>query len=144
MGIEVFTEPLIAGYGTVAKVTVTIDDVKIHDSPGDGIFIGNSLPEATVNVSIRNSEILRAAGHLGGGINVWGAIAVVDADSGYLPDEMNFGNATISHYGVVNGGGGGTNPPSDVVPIPAPFALIGIGLAGLGWIRRSKVSPLLS
>jgi hypothetical protein len=65
--------------------------------------------------------------------------AVVDADSGLLPDKMNFGNATISHYGVVKGGGGGTNPPSEIVPIPAPFALIGIGLAGLGWIRRSKV-----
>jgi hypothetical protein len=64
--------------------------------------------------------------------------AVVDADSGLLPDKMNFGDATISHYGLVNGGGGGLNPPSEV-PIPAPFALIGIGLAGLGWIRRSKV-----
>ena len=68
--------------------------------------------------------------------------AVVDADSGLLPDKMNFGNATISHYGLVNGDG--VNPPSEVVPIPAPFALIGIGLAGLCWIRRSKVQPLIS
>lgn len=62
--------------------------------------------------------------------------AVVDADSGLLPDKMNFGNATISHYGVVNGDN--VNPPSEV-SIPAPFALIGIGLVGLGWLRRSKV-----
>ena len=62
--------------------------------------------------------------------------AVVDADSGDLPEKMNFGNATISHYGVVNGDS--VNPPSEVVPIPAPLVLMGIGLVGLGLIRRPK------
>jgi hypothetical protein len=40
--------------------------------------------------------------------------AVVDGDSGLLPDKMNFGNATISHYGVVNGGGVMMRPSNDL------------------------------
>lgn len=61
--------------------------------------------------------------------------AVVDADSGLLPANMNFGNATISHYGVVSGDGG---DPDDrtTVPLPSPLLLIGLGLACLGYARR--------
>ena len=60
--------------------------------------------------------------------------AVVDADSGLLPEKMNFGDATISHYGVVSGEGG-FEPPSEV-PVPAPLPLVGLGLLLLGWCRR--------
>ncbi len=74
------------------------------------------------------------------------AYAVVDADSGLLPDKMNFGNATISHYGVVNGRNptcqgpncdpdppcqgndcDPPNPPNDL-PGPAPLSLIVLAL----------------
>lgn len=72
------------------------------------------------------------------------AYAVVDADAGDLPDKMNFGNATISHYGIVNGSNppcqgpdceppcegidcNVTNPPTDI-PVPAPLALMALAL----------------
>ena len=71
------------------------------------------------------------------------AYAVVDADSGLLPDKMNFGNATISHYGVVNGRNPNchgpncdpTNPPNDI-PVPAPLALI---IFSLVLLRRAVI-----
>ncbi len=89
------------------------------------------------------------------------AYAVVDADSGYLPEKMNFGNATISHYGVVNGRNppcegpdcdpeppcegpdcdpeppcegpdcNPPNPPNDI-PVPAPVSLMALALLFLG------------
>jgi len=75
------------------------------------------------------------------------AYAVVDADSGNLPDKMNFGNATISHYGIVNGSNPTCqgpncdpeppcqilpcNPPNNV-PVPAPLPLITLALLFLG------------
>ena len=50
--------------------------------------------------------------------------AVVDADSGLLPANMNFGNSTISHYGVVNGVD--VDPDGrPTVPLPSPLLLIG-------------------
>ena len=65
--------------------------------------------------------------------------AVVDADSGLLPDKMNFGNATIRHYGLVNGrdcqSPNCITPPNDV-PVPSPLVLIAIGLFALARSRR--------
>ena len=90
LGIEVFAAPLIEGYGTAAQIDVTIDEATLYDSPGDGIFVGNALPEATVSVSIRNSVILRAAGRVGGGIGVLGAIP------GYSSYEPPFPNAKVT------------------------------------------------
>lgn len=58
------------------------------------------------------------------------ACRVIDADSVLLPDKMNFGKAATGQYGVVHGDG--LNPPSEVVSIPAPLALTGFGLVGLG------------
>lgn len=79
------------------------------------------------------------------------AYAVVDADSGFLPDKMNFGNAAISHYGVVNGRNPPCegpdcdpdpcqtlpcNPPNEV-PVPAPLPLIALALLLLRQRLRS-------
>lgn len=69
-GFEVWTGLIIPGSGFAAQVNVTADGLVIHDSAADGIFIGNNLPDAIVNVTISNSEILRAAGRLTGGIGV--------------------------------------------------------------------------
>lgn len=81
------------------------------------------------------------------------AYAVVDADSGNLPDKMNFGNATISHYGVVNGRNPTCegpdcdpdpcqtlpcNPPNNV-PVPAPLPLIALAL----FLLRQRLRPTL-
>jgi hypothetical protein len=65
----------------------------------------------------------------------------VDANSGLLPDKMNFGNATISHYGLVDGrdcqSPDCTTLPNDA-PVRAPGVLPAIGLFALARTRRLK------
>ena len=119
-----------AKYGSNVPITATNEDSTIFawelaDAESDYFLVKNAAFWA----------LFQNVGNL--------AYAVVDADSGYLPSKMNFGNSTISHYGVVNGRNPGCelpscdpNPPNETpVPGPAPLLLIPLAL----FLMRSRL-----
>jgi hypothetical protein len=65
----------------------------------------------------------------------WGVIDTTDTDL----SEFQLGSLTISHVTNLNGGGGGGGGggPQDI-PEPASLLLLGMGLLGLGGLRRHK------
>jgi hypothetical protein len=71
-GFEVWNGPIVPGSGIASTVRVTADQIVIHVSAADGIFVANTVPEGQMEVSIKNSEVLRAAGRLTGGIGAIG------------------------------------------------------------------------
>jgi len=71
------------------------------------------------------------------GVNSWitGFTSKINLGSG---QAVISGRADAGFFGVAIGLENGSSPPPGAVPAPATLALLGLGLAGLGWSRRKK------
>ena len=128
----------------VSATTLTIQDLF---TPGDSYFITDN--------SVATALTIIHPGTLIGGVDCGNDPVSCGLDSRFFTGQVTLGAGSHSISIFVNaapgftvgrgafnlaGGEIGPPPPPPSVPEPTTFALMGLGLAGLGWRFRSKRS----
>ena len=137
----------------------------VHDITDNGFTVGDTINSATLNIFLTDpgsAEIVQIAVSLGQTLTdknidssatetlVLNAISIADLQAdgliGVTVQVQDQGGGSASSFVfdrselTVNStkNTGDQNVNASALPEPAPLALLGLGLAGLGWSRRKK------
>jgi hypothetical protein len=151
--------------GTSVNFDVVLNAGFFFQETADGdealVFFNDSLPGSTITniVATLNGSIVNIPGGLTGFTNLPGVVtsagtitALVectvpsdcDAASNLFINDLHFTvtNATLAQLSVANDDGNffAASLPLSELPEPATFALLGIGLAGIGFARPRRLN----